>query len=241
MPGLLVLAAAGLAWSGGVGAPRDAAALTNCTTASAALDASEQELLRLINEFRAANGFAALKPSPNLSRAAAWMAEDGQRNGGFRLDMPHYDWSGRSVMQRVRDCGYSGSAGENLAWGFSSATSVLAAWQGSPGHRANLLNGFWTVIGVGRAGSYWVVSFGAVDDSNQPWDDGAPPAPTATPTPTRTPTPAAAVPPSSPGGSGGNTVASPPASDPPGMGSTLPSSRPDLPRRVFVPNLTAER
>ncbi len=241
MPGLLVLAAAALAWGGGVGVPREARALTNCATSTAALDASEQELLRLINEFRAANGAAPLRASPNLSRAAAWMAEDGQRNGGFRIDMPHYDWSGRSVSQRVRDCGYNGSAGENLAWGISSPSAVLAAWQGSPGHRANLLNGFWTVIGIGRAGGYWALNFGAVDDSNQPWDDGAPPVPTVTPTPTATPTAPPTVPPPPPGGSGGNPVASPPAWEPPGMGSTLPSSRPDLPRRALVPNLTAER
>ena len=51
-------------------------------------------------------------------------------------------------------------AAENLARGFSTADRVVAAWMVSPGHRANILDGRLTRIGVaavwGRGG--WTVA-----------------------------------------------------------------------------------
>jgi uncharacterized protein YkwD len=51
-------------------------------------------------------------------------------------------------------------AAENLARGFSSADGVVVAWMKSPGHRANILDGRLTRIGVaavyGRGG--WTVA-----------------------------------------------------------------------------------
>jgi len=38
--------------------------------------------------------------------------------------------------------------GENIAFGYSSAAEVVAAWMNSPGHRANILSPFFTEIGV---------------------------------------------------------------------------------------------
>ncbi|MGE3575893.1 MAG: CAP domain-containing protein, partial [Dehalococcoidia bacterium] len=157
----------------------------------------EQELMNLINAHRQANGVGALKASPNLSRAAAWMSEDLNASGNFS----HTDSLGRSAFTRVIQCGYSGNgAGENIAM-TGSAASAFNLFLTSPGHNQNMLNPAWSVIGVGQTGRMWVVDFGTVDDSNQPWDSGAPP-PAAT-----------TQPPSSGGGSQPTSI--PSAGNPP--------------------------
>jgi uncharacterized protein YkwD len=55
--------------------------------------------------------------------------------------------------------------GENLAAGFTSASSVVSGWMNSEGHRANILKEDYTEIGIGikkdSAGRlYWVQIFG---------------------------------------------------------------------------------
>lgn len=50
--------------------------------------------------------------------------------------------------------------GENIAYGYQSPHAVVSAWLHSAGHRANILDGRYRVIGVGAAtdaaGTYWV-------------------------------------------------------------------------------------
>lgn len=43
------------------------------------------------------------------------------------------------------------AAGENIAMGYRSPEAVVEGWMNSPGHRANILNGDFTHIGVGYA------------------------------------------------------------------------------------------
>lgn len=53
------------------------------------------------------------------------------------------------------------AVGENVAYGYSNGTSVTAAWMASPGHRANLLNSVYRLIGVGatqNSSGRWYVS-----------------------------------------------------------------------------------
>ncbi len=43
---------------------------------------------------------------------------------------------GRSAYQRAKDCGFNGNAwGENIAWGYTTAQSVVSGWINSPGHQ----------------------------------------------------------------------------------------------------------
>ena len=55
--------------------------------------------------------------------------------------------------------------GENVAYGYSTVSSVMTAWMSSPGHRANILNGAFTHFGAGRAQGasaiFWTQNFGA--------------------------------------------------------------------------------
>ncbi len=185
IPGVLLLLFAVVAAGGVLGSHR-ASALTNCETSSAGFDTGEQALFDALNAYRQANGVAPLKISPNLSRAAAFMAEDLKAKGYW----DHFEPSGRSPFQRAFDCGYpSTNTGENLAISFSG-TGALALWKTSPGHNANMLMSQWKVVGIGQAGGYWAMDFGTVDDSGQPPATSGPTkTPTASPTPTATPTP----------------------------------------------------
>ena len=222
-----MVAAAWASWS------FPAVALTNCSTSTQALDAAELELFRAINEFRVANGVPALKPSPNLSRAAAWMAEDMAAKGYF----DHTDSLGRSPFQRVRDCGYASTgAGENLAIA-GSAQQAFNLFVNSPyGHRENMLRSMWVVAGIGRTGSLWVVTFGNFDDSGEGWDGQSPASPTATPTASPT------LPLTSPTATLSTPLATPspaPTATPTASGSTSPNR--SLVPRVVVPNVVMER
>jgi uncharacterized protein YkwD len=177
-----------------------ASALTNCTVSTESLDAQEAAFLALINDYRAQNGRTALMASPNLNRAAAWMATD----MGAKQYFSHTDSLGRSPSTRAQNCGYPGGAGENIAAGtaWDTAQEAFTAWKNSPGHNSNMLNSSYRVIGIARvytAGSpygwYWVTDFGFVDDTG-----GSPtptPSPTTTATTTSTPTATATPSPSS--------------------------------------------
>ena len=45
-------------------------------------------------------------------------------------------------------CGLS-LVGENVAFGFTKAGTLLKAWMDSPGHRANILDALYRQLGVG--------------------------------------------------------------------------------------------
>lgn len=166
-----------------VGVPHwnSAQALTNCPTDTASLNAGEETVFNDLNAYRQANGLAPVKLSPNLSRAAAFMAEDLLAKRYWS----HFEPSGRSPFQRAFDCGYpSTNTGENLAMTWSAA-SVVPLFKTDPPHDKMMLMAQWKVVGIGQAGGYWAMDFGAVDDSGTV----ASPGPNATATPTRTPTP----------------------------------------------------
>lgn len=172
-----------MAW--GASQSRPAMALTNCDTSTAELDAQELQVVELFNQARAQSGLAPYKVSPNLNRAAAWKSADPSASGST---FSHTDSLGRMPSQRAQDCGYGGGAGENIAWGFGSAQSVVNAWLNSPGHRAAIL-GNYQVVGIGRIGTAWTANFGMYDDSVVAAAVAPTHTPTAIPTPSPTPIP----------------------------------------------------
>ena len=50
---------------------------------------------------------------------------------------------------RMAQFGIHGKAAENLSLGLGSVEQVIAQWQGSSGHNANMLNPGFTAIGIG--------------------------------------------------------------------------------------------
>jgi uncharacterized protein YkwD len=132
------------------------------------LDSEQALFLTLINNFRAQNGAGPLQVSVTLQNASQWMSADMAAKNYFS----HTDSLGRSAFQRMAAFGYPyAPAGENLAAGYSGAQNTFNQWQGSTGHRANMLNPGYRVIGIGRAysqtspyGWYWTTDFGGYVD-----------------------------------------------------------------------------
>lgn len=145
------------------------------------VDQEEWAFLPLINDFRVRNGLSKLQMSVPLTAASDWMSNDMAVNNSFS----HTDSQGRSMKDRINSFGYTGTMGENIAAGQPTAKEVFLAWENSPGHRANMLNPSYRVIGIGRVvksgstyGTYWTTDFGATV--------GATIAPSATPVATST-------------------------------------------------------
>lgn len=111
----------------------------------------EELLLRQVNSVRAAHGLSALAPSPALSRSAAAHSRSMATYGFFA----HESRNGTSFSERIKRF-YAPRAGtwtvgENLAmFGGTTptASAIVGAWMGSPGHRANLLRGIFREAGV---------------------------------------------------------------------------------------------
>ena len=211
--GFAIAVVALLAAVAAVAAP-PAQAVTNCTASSSwgtnRTDLASQ-VVSLVNQYRAGKGLSQLAISAPLAAASEWKSLHMAGYGYFAHDDPAPPVS-RSAYQRARDCGYGGSSwGENIAWGYSSAQSVVNGWLGSPGHKANIENPGFSSTGVGVAANgsgqlYWTQNFGSDASGGTP----APPAPTppASPPPAaHRPTPPAATPVAS--------VVTPPASTAP--------------------------
>jgi uncharacterized protein YkwD len=111
--------------------------------------------LCLINAQRSAHGLGALTEAPALRVAAQDFAEDMVARGFF----DHVAPGGATLVDRLKAAGWvpSGtwSAGENIAWGsgaLGTPERIVDGWMHSSGHRANILNGAFTQIGLGIAG-----------------------------------------------------------------------------------------
>lgn len=149
-----------------------AAAITNCDVGTFSIDNEELEFLRLINDYRVANGRGPLTISANLSRAAEWMARDMGEHDYFG----HIDSLGRDPWTRIVDCGYPVAGGENLAAGTyrSTAASAFELFRSSPSHDENMLLDRYVQIGIARVyvpnskyGWYWATTFGTLDDGSE--------------------------------------------------------------------------
>lgn len=123
-----------------------------------ALHQFEQAVVNLTNEERAKNGLQPLQIDYELSRVARDKSLDLYTNQYFDHNSPVYG----SPFDMMRAYGISyRTAGENIAKGQRTPEEVVNAWMNSPGHRANILNGNFTHIGVGyiENGHHWTQMF----------------------------------------------------------------------------------
>jgi uncharacterized protein YkwD len=109
-------------------------------------------LVDLTNQNRQGDGLSDLTVSPVLVAAAQAKANDEAAKGYFA----HVSPDGHDSWYWFQQAGYSFTyAGENLAVDFTDSDAVDQAWMNSPEHRANILNGHFTQIGIATAqGSY---------------------------------------------------------------------------------------
>lgn len=120
--------------------------------------AYEAEVIRLTNQVRVENGLKPLTTNWELSRVARYKSQDMVDKHYFNHTSPTYG----SPFQMMKAFGITYRwAGENIAYGYRTPQAVVDGWMNSPGHRANILNGNFTQIGVGYVaqGNYWTQMF----------------------------------------------------------------------------------
>jgi uncharacterized protein YkwD len=170
---VLVLAIAG---AGAAVVAHPAAAVVGDCTAGSDWGTPRADLassvVDLINSHRTGMGLVSLKVSPTLTNAAVWKARHMARYAYMTHDDPGPPVA-RTVPDRLEACGYPSRTtgwGENIAYGYQSAASVVSAWLNSPGHKANIENASYRSTGVGAAATaggviYWSQEFGTYVDS----------------------------------------------------------------------------
>ena len=127
-------------------------------TVDSGVTAYEQEVVRLVNTERAKYGLSPLTANWELSRVARYKSQDMVDNRYFSHTSPTYG----SPAQMIRSFGLSfRTSGENIAYGYATPAAVVSGWMNSSDHRANILSGSYTQIGVGYVaqGNYWTQMF----------------------------------------------------------------------------------
>lgn len=114
-----------------------------------------EEALILTNEYRAEVSKSNLTLNDDLCKAATMRA----------IEMYYADYyahnraDGRSCFEF--DCFnlFNSYGGENIAFGYTTASSVCEGWRNSEGHYANMISDNYTEVGFGYFNGYWVQMF----------------------------------------------------------------------------------
>jgi hypothetical protein len=118
-----------------------------------AQDPAAQQLMELVNADRSQQGLAPLKWDPSLAQAAQAHAELMSQQSALSHQYPGED----DLQSRAGQAGaHFRIIEENVAMA-SSPQALEQEWMHSPPHRANILNGSMTSIGVGlvKRGAYY--------------------------------------------------------------------------------------
>jgi putative cell wall-binding protein len=131
-------------------------------TPQAASAAPRDDVVSLTNAHRANAGLSALARESKLDA----MAQEWANRMSSIKKMEHSTNEWRTSRATA---GWTLCCGENIAYGYTSASAVVSGWINSPGHRANILDSRYTHIGVGHAtdGNYWVQVFATYPQSPQ--------------------------------------------------------------------------
>jgi uncharacterized protein YkwD len=133
--------------------------------------------LCLVNRERSSRGEVALRLDPRMQQAAEGHSASMAANDYFDHVGP-----GGTPLSRLRRAGYISpragyEIGENIGWGtlwLATPRAIVAAWMGSPGHRANILDPNFrdTAVGIapdaprslsnGQAGAIYTQDFGVI-------------------------------------------------------------------------------
>jgi uncharacterized protein YkwD len=121
-------------------------------------------LLQAHNAVRAKGGVGSLVLDPRLMNSAGKYAALMASNNWFGHQGPDRStpWS------RMAKEGFNGTAGENIAWGYSTPELAVAGWMSDGPHRRNVLDSNWNCVGFGAVlggtgrwqGWWWVADYG---------------------------------------------------------------------------------
>lgn len=152
-------------------AEEEAAALAAQQAASeqAAQQATEQtntggykeQVVAIMNQERSAAGVGGITQNATLDNLAQIRAQE------IVTSFSHTRPNGTSCFTVFEENGVTYmAAGENIAAGYGTPEEVMVGWMNSEGHRANILNGNFTQVGIGyytdpnsTYGTYWVQIF----------------------------------------------------------------------------------
>jgi uncharacterized protein YkwD len=107
-----------------------------------------KEVLRLTNKMRTDKGLAPLTLNDRLVEQASVRAEEIAWSGLHSHRRP----GNKYYTSIFRENGFnSGTAGENIGWGYDKPIDVCNAWRNSETHYENIINGDFKSIGIGIA------------------------------------------------------------------------------------------
>jgi uncharacterized protein YkwD len=134
-----------LIWTlNGVSSSGDENPVGQALTDGTILTVEESALLELTNAERTNANQPPLTPDPSLMRMARKHSD-----AMACLQQLSHTIEGRSFSIRLMDSGYQSlAAGENIAEGQVESSEAVHDWMNSPGHRANIMSGQYTQIGV---------------------------------------------------------------------------------------------
>jgi uncharacterized protein YkwD len=111
------------------------------------MSALEQQVVDLSNQARAQNGLPPLQVSSALVESAKVQSANMAQLNELDHTLPGVALP--TLQSRALAVGYNYAwLGENIAFNYPDATSVVNAWMNSPEHRANILNPNFADIGV---------------------------------------------------------------------------------------------
>jgi uncharacterized YkwD family protein len=116
----------------------------------------DQHVLQIVNAERSKAGLSSLSMDSNLSKMAMVKAQDMINNQYFDHNSPTYG-SPFDMMKKFQIT-YN-AAGENIAKGQPTPEQVMNDWMNSEGHRANILSGSFSKIGIAYFKGAWVQEF----------------------------------------------------------------------------------
>ena len=104
-----------------------------------------ENVLRLMNDYRASEGLVPLHAEERLDLAAADRMHHMEEESFWSHESPR----GESPFQWLdRRAYHYRAAGENLAYGFETARLLVQSWMESSGHRANILSADYEDCGI---------------------------------------------------------------------------------------------
>jgi uncharacterized protein YkwD len=137
----VVIGAAGLAGCVDNAPPSEPSFYKDLAQADAVLDANAAQ--SMISGYRGNNGLGPVVIDPELMRLASEQATAMAARDKLDHDAAH------PFPERIRKSGYDTAvAVENISAGYHTLAEAFSGWRDSPPHRANMLNGSVTHMGI---------------------------------------------------------------------------------------------